>query len=322
MGGHAFRSLGFPEVRLSAKEYLPFSEKVVEQLSTAFPGCSFLVPKSYSSKESFGDLDIVTDLPKDSRKEAEGLLRPQAVNINGPCMSLLVDDFQVDLISLPKEDLVTSFWYYSYNDIGNLLGKIFHKFGIKYGHRGLTLPLRSGTHKFGEVMISKDLGKILSSIGLSAERYKKGFLDLEDMFQFVESSPFFNPAIYQYSALNAENRVRDRKRPTYQAFIQRWEGRLEGGWYEFKENKEEYLEVIFLAFPLAKEEYLLAKKALEEDGERKLKFNGELVLKWTGLCGHKLGEFMREFREKYSKEWFSGKDVKEIEQMVKSEFKK
>ncbi|WP_457824345.1 hypothetical protein, partial [Staphylococcus aureus] len=50
-------------------------------------------------------------------------------------------------------------------------------------------------------------------------RANGGFRNLLDIFQFVVSSPYANLDIYLLENRNHKSRIRDSKRPTYNAFL-------------------------------------------------------------------------------------------------------
>lgn len=313
MGGNAFKEKGIESKRLSKDEYDIFSGSFIRKLRKLYPGFSFVVPLSYSSKESFGDLDIITTHQGDFSE----IPNIQHRKVNGPCVSILIDNFQIDLVRVPEDEYTTSWYYYSYNDLGNLLGKIFHKFGLKYGHRGLTLPVREGDHYLEEIILSKDQDQIMRFIGLEAWwEDEKDFETLEEIYRYVESSPFFNPKIYQYSVLNSVNKIRDRTRSTYQGFISRWKGKLEGDWYEFKEDKEYYLPVIFHYFPGTEKKYLEIIKKLSDRKFFKAQLNGAIISEWTELEGKELGEFIRSFYYTLSNGWSKDLNEEQIKETI------
>lgn len=42
-----------------------------------------------------------------------------------------------------NEHFNTSLEYLNWNDLGNLIGRIAHKFGLKYGHKGLLYIIKN-----------------------------------------------------------------------------------------------------------------------------------------------------------------------------------
>lgn len=324
MGGNAFKN--HDQRRVSKEEYSAHQSRIIPILDQAFPEFKgrFLVPLSYRDKPDYGDLDILTDFPVgERREEIFNLLDPEAFVNNGNGMSLLIEGFQVDFSKVKPWELNSSFIYFSWNDLGNLMGKIYHKFGLKYGHRGLTMPLREGTHQFSEIEISQDhANNIFPFLDLDFNRFQEGFDTLEDVYQFVVSSKYFNPDIFKYENLNHTNRCRDKKRPTYSGFLA-WIKEQEGlPSFNFSSDKQEYLAMIFEYFPGSKERYQEEVRKLEERRILAERINGKLISEWIGLIGSSLGEFIARLKDKYGNFniWAKELSEDEIKQIVIREF--
>lgn len=307
MGGHALKSV----VRLEASAYRSLAATVESRLKRIFPLVS-VIP-AYSNKESFGDLDVLVSIQGQEknwvasvRKEFE----PEQLVKNSDVVSFSFpfptgtgsSDFQVDLISTQSDLFQAALFYFSYNDLGNLLGRLFHKMGLKFGHTGLHYVVRDprAQHK-QEILITRDPATILARLGLSYELYQSGFESLEQIFQFVASSPFFNPDIYLLSNLNHVSRIRDRKRETYNRFLNWCESYSHSlNHYEFQ-DKEFYLNQLLLDQEFSRQynEILSANKTLNLAS---LKFNGRLVSSLTGLTLIDLGQFLRYVKQQFPTE--------------------
>lgn len=305
MGGNALASYGAR--RFSAEEYRRLLREVLILLDKFEPvGIPY-----YKNKLSFGDMDlIVRSLQSHEYEEILCLLGSNTYLRNGEVMSVLYREMQIDIIPMKPEEVSTSLVYYSYNDLGNLMGKIFHKFGVKYGHRGLTLPVKDGDYGLGEVVLSREAKKIFEFGGFDHQRYLCGFNDLEEIFKYVIGSTYFNADIFKYEALNHVNRRRDSKRQTYHSFLEYLANTKDSDGYSIAEgystvnrgykffsDKAFYLPKIFHAFPEAKAEHdaLLEQRKLRQ--AIKEKFNGNMVMEVTGLEGNSLGKFMAFLKE-------------------------
>jgi hypothetical protein len=82
---------------------------------------------------------------------------------------------------------------------------------------------------------------------LDSNRYKEGFDELSDIFEFVSKSPYFNPDKYKLENISSKGRVRDKKRTTYQEFL-KYCDTLTGKYWVSNEDKTVYLEHIFFHF--------------------------------------------------------------------------
>jgi len=302
MGGNVFQGLK----RYSKEEYNEIMNVILTHLKEEefYKEEDFKIIPSFREKETFGDMDILIDSSK--REEYlsffKKLFIPHEISNNNHVVSLKVnEDFQLDLIFTNTEDMETSLHYFSFSDISNLIGRVFHKTGFKFSHRGLIFIVRVGNYVFQEIIVSKDWKKILEFLDYDYEVYSKGFDNLEDIFKFVASSPFFSPDIYLLHNRCHTSRVRDRKRKVYNEFLSwckekesilnhyHWESFDERGGYK---EVEEWKEKAFLSFPGFKESYDNAKEKLFISRKVKEKFYGQKVSDITGLKGKELGNFI------------------------------
>ncbi len=309
MGGNIFKHL--PTTRLDKKQYwkLAFHIGRIIQAEKERLGLDtrYDVIASYSNKPDFGDLDIIIT-PNFRRhvgdKKLQQLLNSPEYSSNGNVISYAVpvDDnpltyFQVDLIYTKFEIYDFALNYYAFNDLGNLIGRIAHKMGLKFGHNGLWLSLRDGTHLFKTILVTDDFFEALKFLGFDVNKYKSGFDELEDIFMYVVRSRYFDVGAYLMENRNHTDRTRDAKRPTYTKFL-KWltENNIQSN-YTFVGNKSQWLKTIFAVFPKAGKEYAVAQSQLKTSKDAKLKFNGDIVSQLTGLSGKDLGKYMAIIRE-------------------------
>lgn len=302
MGGHA---LSQATVRIPVSEYQNLVTSCVQQLAELYPTAQIEAIPAYASKQDFGDLDLLIGVDEgyDPTVAAEKLKATEVVR-NGPVTSIGVqiasgELFQVDLIKMPLAHFDYALNYFSFNDLGNLCGRIAHKMGLKHGHDGLTYTLRDGTHQFGELVLTTDFDKALTFLGYSSERFHQGFNTLEEIFQFTVSTPFFNRDIFLLENRNHAARVRDRKRKTYMEFLAWIDTQPNLPAYPFPEDKKAWFAYFQEHFPDFRDEYEEACAAKERINLVGTKFNGEIVSQWTGLTGKALGQVMRSFKESF-----------------------
>jgi len=195
--------------------------------------------------------------------------------------------------------------------LGNLIGRIAHKQGFKYGHNGLWYVLRDpedSSRVIKEIRVTLDIVDSMQFMGYEPEQYMYywdfGFNSMEDIFTFVSRNMLFNKDIYLLQSRNHHARVRDKKRKTYMAFLKWCEGRdfeWNYNWEIDKDKKRaQFLEYAFLQFPEFKKEYDEALNKHQRSKVAKSKFNGNLVTQLTGLEGKELGQFIAQFK----KSWF------------------
>lgn len=274
------------------------------------------VPLFYRKKETFGDIDIVVSMigydEFNMRQYINDLFKPNEIFHNGNCWSFDYKELQVDIITVNPEHFDTLLMYLSYNDLGNLIGRIAHGFGLKYGQEGLWYEHQFKGKNIGSVLVSKDYPKIFKFLGLPYERYEKGFDELEEIFTFIGNSPYFNWKSFQLDELNKINRDRNKKRSSYTAFLE-WvnlNASDENHEYKFSDDKSLYFNMIALTFPEAdivtqvrRLEYLECRKLYVQS-----KFNGGDVMRKYGFEGKKLGDALSGFKDYITSEYQSYND--------------
>ncbi len=271
------------------------------------------VVKSYHNKDSFGDMDIIVlndgnqwiHTIKDTLEE---FFKPNEIHHNGNCWSFDYEELQIDLILTPEKNWETSKVFFAYNDLGNLMGKLYHKFGLKYGYDGVKYVYRIDDKKLGDITVAKDMSKAFDFLGLSWKKFEEGFNDIEDIFEYVISSPYFVKEAFYLENLNAINRHRNKRRKVYNLFINyvngigEYKGKeaLPDKPFIFEKDKSIYFEKINEFFPEAN--FFDSMKALKEKEKIKRevasKFNGHLLMeKYPELDGKNLGNWIRRFKE-------------------------
>lgn len=306
MGGNALAGLGVTACRLSAKDYGLVVHEVYERLTNLFGLMQVAVIPAYINKESFGDLDVLVNIHEKENCWTDLVIqefKPTAVFKNGSVLSFgftLPDQsvFQVDVIAAHSEDFLFSLFYFAYNDLGNLIGRLFHKMGFKFGHRGVYYVCRDELKQrvLGEILVTRDPEQALAMVGLDYTRYLQSFAELEDIFHFVAASPFFNPDIYLLDQLSHVQRIRDRKRKTYNQFL---------AWCDLNKDqlthyrflpKSYYLDQL-MRYPGFRQQYDDIQAQYQQQIQIKTKFNGNLVQEISGFQGKELGKFMAWLRQ-------------------------
>jgi len=268
------------------------------------------MPLFYSNKESFGDADILVstegfNLPM--REYIVETFNPNEIFHNGNCWSFDYKELQVDVITVSAEDFDSNEMYLSYNDLGNFIGRIAQGFGLKYGQEGLWYEHYFKGMNIGRIQISKNYRDIYKFLGLSYERWEQGFEELEDIFEYIATSPYFNWDSFQLSRLNKVNRERNFKRKSYMSFLEWIDKNVadDDHLYEFKKitytDKSAYLDMIDESFPdanlsmeIRRLEYLECKKLYI-----KSKFNGGDVMRKYNITGKELGDALTGFKNSF-----------------------
>jgi len=316
MGGLALKHLNVE--RKGAEDYFKLVEEVQTLCSIIAKRCA-VVP-AYSKKETFGDMDVLIVVKpdvKDLREALHSLFEPRDIKHNANCYSLDYSNFQIDVLTVADDTFDCALTYFSFNDLGNLMGRVAHKQGLKYGHLGLSIPVRvKETHELGEVFLTKDPKAIFTYLGYNYDRFLQGFETLEDIFRYTTTSPFFNKESYALENLNHINRTRNRKRPTFMAFVKWLEEHPELQSYLYNDDKTEYVNKALRTFNKHLEYFTLLQEAKKKE-YIKSKFNGELVTAVTGLEKEELGKFIVKFKSTFLsqqqfEEWVFSSSCEEI----------
>ena len=303
MGGKALNKYGVFTERKPTDEFKQIGYELT--CRTFFDlGIFSEVVKCYHTKESHGDLDLLLKIrPEDAadfRKYINEAFKPNAIHNNGGVFSFDYKNFQVDFIPIKEDRWKVAGTYYSYDPLGNIMGKTFHKLGMSYGWDGLHYKYRNshGTNS-ANILLTKDPKAIFDMGGYDYERYCKGFDTLEDIFKFVIESKYFDAEMFEMENLKSIDKKRNRKRGSYHLFLNYLKDNGIKTKYKF-DSKDNYLLDIDVAFPEVELLYRLHDLYVEDENRKALaeKFNGELVMSWIPeLKGKELGAAMTKFKE-------------------------
>ena len=301
MGGRALKNT--ETRRYQRDEYYRLETEVLYALRGAFPGRIMDAIPAYAGKESFGDMDVLIEsdgMTVNVRDILQATFSPNEIIKNGSCYSFDYKQLQIDLILTPIEIFNTSLVYFSFNDLGNLMGRIYHKMGLKYGHEGLTYAVyddddTDNTRLIDVIDVSRNHDLIFSIAGYSYSRWLRGFKNLEEIFEFAVDTPYFNYGIFDLENRNHRSRVRDKKRPTYTSFLE-WAkdkpARYDWGDMTDHTDRKAFLPRINQFFPhfQAKYDDVIARN--EERKHIRAMYNGETISELTRYREKDLGLFM------------------------------
>lgn len=301
------------------------ADALLRTLRSAFPGRRIDAIASYADKADFGDLDLLieADASYDPAALARALQATEMVG-NGDVTSIGVPldagVFQVDLIRTTPACFDFASHYYGHNDMGNLLGRVAHEFGAKFGHLGLLLPVRdpaNSSRLLDEICITDDFATALGLLGYDAARYAalraaRQFRTLADIFRYVISTPYASKAIYLLDNRSRKARTRDAKRATYTAFLAWLDAQPEAalpaypwgasGTPERAAQQYAFLQRAFACLPEFQRRYAQVHARAARSVQLKEKFNGALVARMTGLSGKALGDVMTRVRASFADE--------------------
>lgn len=313
MGGRLLTQVfGLPEKRISRVDYFSIRQQLCVDFRDIYPDCRIATPEVFFEKEDFGDIDVLCNLQGEQILKVIREKYKVKPHCNAGVYSFPLDGFQCDIISVCDKYFQITHDFYSWGDLGNILGRQFNAIGLNFGHKGLVYKLHhsyfSGKQEdvspIDKILICTDMQEILEYIGLDYSRWLDGFRNEREAFEFAELGKYFNPRMFFFEELNHINRTRNRKRPMYCRFVERIQEkykdkiipRIGSGYYwpyvvqrwphiltEIEKHRENY-----------ERNYIISKK-----------FNGDLVKELTGLEGPDLGKFIARFKNSFEdfKNW-------------------
>jgi len=321
MGGKALKTC--PTERKTTDQFYDIAGRLIPKLESIL-GTELYILKFYRTKKDHGDMDILYKVNENFiskklnvREEVEKHLYPKDIIVNDGTVSFEFENFQIDL-SPVKEDVweSTKFWM-NYDPTSNLCGKLFHRFGLKMGPDSLHYPYRGDSGQVMEnIIITKDFRKMMVFLGLDPERKYQGFDTLEEIYNWIISSKYYNTELFLLDNLTQSDRKRNKKRPTFNKFLEYVKDMpYESEGYHFEKNKTKYLDLIDQSFPEVHfmEQIERLKKKGVEIRELKEKFNGQLVMSWVcGLKDKELGETIKKYRDSHTDEWIRNHTSDEV----------
>jgi hypothetical protein len=221
MGGNALKNV--VTRRYARAEYYQLKERILNKLQGHID--RYDVPREFPRKESFGDLDVLMVCPSsiNIRNLIEELFHPTEIQHNGDVCSFDFEEFQIDFILVSNNQFENAIVYFSYSDLGGLIGNICHKIGLKYGIQGLWMNVHTKefdpTTTSTKLILSTNVPQIFDFLGYDYQRYATGFDHENDFFQWIISGKYFRRFYFDDDQLNHAHRQRTSKRPIYIKFI-------------------------------------------------------------------------------------------------------
>lgn len=210
---------------------------------------------------------------------------------------------QVDYIKSNILDFDFSENFFAFNDLGNLIGRIAAQAGLSFGFDGLkrkiyvdnrgdiindlysneisVTSLVENARLFKNelnrailktsIIVTKDFDNALKFLGFDVERFKQGFNNMNEVFEFVVSSTFFNKDAFLFENRNHKARARDKKRSNYLAALE---------YFKNKKDRKKQLSLSHMEkeFPNFKTEYRDLEKQIKSDFIDKMIFSNDNIM--------------------------------------------
>jgi hypothetical protein len=265
-------------------------------------GEPYRIPRYYGDKPDFGDMDVIVPSRPDwdvVRAEIVSDLKITQTKAVGRVFSTVFHGLQTDFFAVPEQFIDSTYDFMSFNDLGNLLGRICKRFNLKWGEHGLSYVFRraNSDHYLRDLPLTTDFALVCAFLGLDHSAWRAGFPTLTSLFEWTIASPYFSVAPY-LDELGGTLAARATVRPTIAQFIEflRERGIIQRP--EFA-DKTCYVEQIAAAFPAAD---LMGQLAHEREREARAlavsaKFSGKLVMRLRPeVTGQALGELIMAFK--------------------------
>lgn len=237
MGGNAFKKTKVS--RISLEVYNQLKKFIFEALSPHIR-LEYLFDKP--EKIDFGDLDILYQDVEDLiiHDLITAVFNPVEIVTSGNVTSFaynFIDTdvyYQVDLIRC--ESIEASKFYFSYGDLGGIIGRITKYYNIKFGEMGLFLDVfaetlqeytesgefkeSGGSASSSKIILTSDPRAICAFLGLDYDRWGT-FTTVVEIFEWISRCYWFDKTVFM--SLNHEHKMRTIHRPMYAQFI-KWLG--------------------------------------------------------------------------------------------------
>jgi hypothetical protein len=287
--------------RMPRAAYLEREAAVRAYLDDKLAG-RYRIPRYYGDKADFGDMDvIVPSRPEwgELREEIARELGVTGTKVVGRVFSTAFRGLQTDFFAVPEPYFESTYAFMSFNDLGNLLGRICRRFNLKWGERGLEYVFRRAhdDHYKADLPVTQDFARVCAFLQLDHAVWVEGFPTLIGLYEWVVACPYFS--VVPYLDEDHGTIAQRKDRPTIAKFVEFLQARGITARPAF-EDKHAYVEPIAAAFPEARLPEQIAAERRKEARARDLaaRFNGQLVMQLRPeLAGKALGEFIVAFKK-------------------------
>ncbi|KAL8953820.1 MAG: hypothetical protein Q9222_000329 [Ikaeria aurantiellina] len=232
MGGKAFATGPDPlsTPRMTPELYHSLLDKYLLQLANFFERVG--VPLEAPGKTSFGDLDILVSVPKDTSfhiNQLAAALNAKRTLASNPIYSFAVPNpdhegsfVQVDIHICKADNFNWEVFHQSHGDLWNLLGTSIRPFGLTANDKGLHLripEIEASNRKRSMLLLTADPETVLDYLHLDRDPYTRPFQCVGDMFDYICGSRFFRSEAYVREGLKSNDRKRMAQRDLYRRFV-------------------------------------------------------------------------------------------------------
>jgi hypothetical protein len=249
MGGLAFANTstesGRPILvpRLSPELYEKLSAQYQRVLETIFERVA--IPREAPAKADYGDIDYLVDglrssctrndiwdLIRDTLKADAQILRGSSASYAVPHAEITGMYVQVDVelsvghgTSESAELFEWTRFLKSNSDLLQIIGISHRPLGLTCNDQGLhaRVPeIEPYNKKKALLFLTRDPEEVMTFYGLDVAKYRAGFTDEKDLFDWACSGRFFTCETFQSRTEKHNDRARQMKRPMYRRFVEEY----------------------------------------------------------------------------------------------------
>lgn len=210
MGGHALKDIKC--TRVLKEKYLLIKNDVINKIKDKLKYEEVI---ETPNKKDFGDLDLLIQTTPNLFNIIKETFNPKSHFVNGNAISFsyqLDNDeyFQIDFIQV--DNLKIAQFYFSYGDLGGILGRMVHPFNMRLGFNGLFV-----NYEYENIIICNEPKLICDYLTLNYEKWSFGFNNITEIYEWIVESNFFDKSYF--IKLNSKARMQEKSRPMYLDFI-------------------------------------------------------------------------------------------------------
>lgn len=236
MGGKAIKKVICN--RLSKEKYLTISSQILQLLQNT--SIQAILPRIIPEKDSFGDIDILIDSQTNNlRNWIIEHYQPIEIVHNPNSFSFtywdqeIVDKrtyYQIDFILV--ENIYSAQFFFSYGDIGVIIGKFMGYHGITFSDKGLLIKVRADllnypnlalsylsndqTFVYEQILLTSNVIDSCKFMGLNYEEWLS-FTSIHDIYKWLISSHYYTIDAFQFVKMEKRKKLGDR--PLYRNFL-------------------------------------------------------------------------------------------------------
>lgn len=294
--------------RVDRETYFSMASSMLRRLTALYPNNQLAVVSTPRNRAEFRCLEILIDSDGVELQKVASKVDSVEMVCRNDVMSLGIlvrpiegavegNVFQVDIISQKLEGFDFREQYHNHDGLGDLLGHIAVAAGLHLGPDGLYYRMMNDTDNtvFREICLTHDYDEALAFMGYDPERYRRGFNDENDLYEYVTKSPFFHKTQLKEVYGAHDRGLRHSGRAVFQRLL-RW---LESHRYVDTNAKPVpafWQQRLMEFFPGFTNDLAKAKHDLKMLKSIAGKYNEEVVRKVTGVSGDAVRKVMQGFQ--------------------------